>query len=212
MPRLIVCVLFGCVVLGAGLLSQAQETKPTPAASPAADPADPRHDELRAFRTAVVKTVNERDIDGLLKHLHPNVVVVWQNAEISRGHQGVRDYYLKTLGGPNAVLESYTIDPPDVKELTDFYGPNTGISYGTTTSHFKFKNGNTFDLHGPWSATLVKDNDRWQIVAFHASAGLFDNPVLAAATKTIYWAAGIAGAAGLILGAAVTAFLKRKRA
>src|SRR5262249_34040883 len=148
------------------------------------------------------------DIDGLLKHLHPDVVVVWQNAEISRGHKGVRDYYLKTLGGPDAVLESYTIAPPDVAELTIFYPGNTGISYGTTVSHFKFKNGDTFDLNGPWSATVVKENDQWQIVAFHASAGLFDNPVLAAAKKFLVWGCVIAGVVGLAVGALAVAFLR----
>src|SRR5262249_35994604 len=149
MSRLIASALSVWLVVLTGL-SLAQDPKVGPAAKVAADPNDPRHDELRAFRNAVVKSINDRDIDGLLKHLHPDVVVVWQNAEISRGHKGVRDYYLKTLGGPDAVLESYTI-APHVDELTIFYPGNTGISYGTTISRFKFKNGDTFDLNGPWS-------------------------------------------------------------
>jgi ketosteroid isomerase-like protein len=207
MPRLIVCALLGWIAIISHLFAVAQDPKALPIAKP--DPNDPRHEELRGLRAAVVKAVNDRDIDGLLKQLHPNVMVVWQNAEISRGHQGVRDYYLKTLGGPDATLESYTVEP-QVEELTIFHGNDTGISYGTTLSRFKFKNGDTFDLNGPWSATLVKENDRWQIVAFHASAGLFDNPLLAVAKRALYWGCGIAGAVGLAVGALAMAFIRRR--
>jgi ketosteroid isomerase-like protein len=210
MYRLIVAGFFGWIAVFAGVCAVAQEANAPAGAKAEADANDPRHDELRALRDAVVKAVNDRDIDALLKHLHPNVVVVWQNAEISRKHQGVRDYYLKTLGGPNAVLESYTVDP-HVDELTIFYGADTGISYGTATSHFKFKDGETFALHGPWSATLVKEDGRWQIVEFHASAGLFDNPLVAAAKKALYWGCGLAGAAGLAVGMLGMAIFRRKK-
>src|SRR5690348_9540060 len=73
------------------------ETKePAPAAATtkeAAGKEDPAHGELRKVRDGLVKAVEARDIDGVLSFLDPNVVVVWQNGETSRGHEGVRAYY-----------------------------------------------------------------------------------------------------------------------
>ena len=54
-------------------------------AGAAAQPAeDPAHAELRALRDALVDAVNKKDVDALLRHLHPDVVVTWLNAEVSR--------------------------------------------------------------------------------------------------------------------------------
>jgi ketosteroid isomerase-like protein len=172
---------------------------------------DPAHEELRALRAAIEKGVNEQDIDGLLEHVHKDVVVVWQNAEISRGHKGVRDYYQKYLAGPDALLHSYTIEPK-VAELTILHGGSTGISYGTMTSHFKFKNGRAMDVEGPFSATLVKNDGKWQIAELHASVGLFSNPLVAAATSALWWGCGIAGAVGILVGALGMLLVRRRKA
>jgi ketosteroid isomerase-like protein len=149
-----------------------------------------------------------------LVHLHPDAVVVWQNAEISRGHDGVRKYYDKNLGGPDAVLESYTVEPT-VSERTALYGDDMGIAYGTIRCHFKFKDGRQFDLTGPWSATLVRNNGTWQIVSFHASVGLFDNPLLLRMTTWLLWGCIAAFAGGLAIGtvlmAVLMAVIKRRK-
>lgn len=205
MVRSLGYVLLAWWVVGLGAAALAQQPKAVE------DPSDPRHDELRALRAAVVKAVNEQNIDALLPHLHPNVVIVWQNAEISRKHQGVRDYYQKTLGGPDSILKSFSVEPT-VDELTIFYGDNTGISYGKAVSKFKFRDGDTFDLNGPWSATLVKTDGRWQIAEFHASAGLFDNPLLEAAKNALYIGVAVAGGVGVLLGAMIVLIVKRRQA
>src|SRR5262245_53582257 len=102
MVRLIMCGLCGCLLALVPLSIAAQDKQPPKGKEVA--PEDPIHDELRALRAGVEKAVNGKDIDGLLKHVHANVVVVWQNGEISRGHKGVREYHKKVMEAPDAPL------------------------------------------------------------------------------------------------------------
>lgn len=151
--------------------------------------------------------MNKGDIERELTYLHPNVVVTWHNAEVSRGRDGVRAYLNRILSGPNRVVASYSADlEPD--ELTILYGGDTGISFGSATEHFKLANGTSLDLPSRWSATLVKDGDKWLIASLHASDDLFDNPLLSIAKRLTY----IAGAGCLVVGLLI-GFLwgKRKR-
>jgi len=89
------------------------------------------------------------------------------------------------------------------------YGSDTGISYGVSASHYKFKNGRTLDIGGPWSATMVKEDGRWRILTCHASVGAFDNPLLTAARDALYWWCGIAGCVGLLVGMLGLALVRR---
>ena len=107
--------------------------------------------------------------------------------------------------GPDKVVASFKADV-NVDELTILYG-NTGISFGSAVEHFKLTRGGTLDLPARWSATLVKEGDQWRIASLHASDNLFDNPLLAQARRTVYWAAGLS----LLLGLAAGWLLGRRR-
>jgi ketosteroid isomerase-like protein len=137
--------------------------------------------------------------DRELTFMHPNVVVTWHNAEVSRGRDGVRAYLTRMLSGPNKVVSTYSATV-DVDELTILYGGGTGISFGSAIEHFKLNDGRMLDLPARWTATLVKDDDKWLIASLHASDNLFDNPLLAIAKRTAYWAGGGALLVGLLAG------------
>jgi ketosteroid isomerase-like protein len=174
-----------------------------PASSQAPPPKDEAvHSELRALRDGLIDAMNKGDIDRELAYMHPNVVVTWHNAEVSRGRDGVRAYLTRMLSGPNRVVSSYSATV-DVDELTVLYGGSTGISFGSAIEHFKLNDGRMLDLRARWSATLVKDGDKWLIASLHASDNLFDNPLLAIAKRTAYWAGGVALLVGLIAGFAI---------
>src|SRR5882672_549085 len=160
------------------------------------------HNELRALRDGLIDAMNKGDIQRELAYMHPNVVITWHNAEVSRGRDGVRAYLTRMLSGPNKVVSSYSATV-DVDELTILYGGDTGISFGSAVEHFKLNDGKMLDLPARWSATLVKDGDKWLIASLHASDNLFDNPLLAIAKRTAYWAAGVALLVGLIAGFAI---------
>lgn len=168
---------------------------------------DPAHGELRALRDALVDAVNKKDVDALLRHLHPDVVVTWQNAEVSRRHAGVRAYLARMLDGPDRIVDEFTTNP-SVDELTILHGGDTGISFGSSRDHFKLRGGQSFDLDSRWSATVVRQDGRWVVAAFHASVNMFDNPLLAGAQRL-----ALGGAAGaLILGLVAGYVIARRRA
>jgi ketosteroid isomerase-like protein len=160
---------------------------------------DPAHVPLRALRDDLVDAVGKRDLPRLLGHLHPNVVVTWQNAEVSRGRDGVRSYLERMLGGEQSVVERFTT-APEVDELTILYGGDTGIAFGRSTDHFQLRHGPAFDLSTRWTATLVKESGAWQIAAFHASTNIFDNPLTRAARRWLVWAAAVALLVGVAVG------------
>ncbi len=180
---------------------------PPPAATPAAlAPATPDqaaqarvHDELRSLRDELAGAVNRSDLPAILRCLHPNVVVTWQNAEVSRGREGVRRYYERMLAGPSRVVESFAVQPT-VDELTILHGDDTGLAFGRSQDHFVLKGGLDFTLDGRWSATLVRHEGRWVVASFHASTNLFDNVLLRIEQRLKWWLGAIGLLLGLILG------------
>src|SRR6478672_5233590 len=143
---------------------------------------DAVHNELRAFRDGLLAAMNKGDIEGEIAFFHPNAVVTWHNAEVSRGREGIRSYLNRMLTGPNKVVASYKADV-NVDELTILYGGDTGLSFGSAVEHFTLTSGKSLDLPARWSATLVKEGDKWLIANLHASDNLFDNPLLALAKR-----------------------------
>jgi uncharacterized protein (TIGR02246 family) len=178
------------------LLSLSPLPLPAQAPPPASDEAT--HNELRALRDGLLDAMKKGDIERELTFFHPNAVVTWHNAEVSRGRDGIRKYLTRMLQGPNKAVDSFNADV-NVDELTILYGGDTGIAFGSAVEHFKLASG-SFDLPARWSATLVKEDGRWLIASLHASDNLFDNPLLNAAKRTIGWTGGIALAIGLAIG------------
>ena len=156
---------------------------------------DPAHNELRALRTEVIDAITKGDFDRVLRHVHTNVVVTWQNHDVCRGHQGLREFFDRI--GEDA-FKGYKV-PPTPDELTILYRGDTGVSFGQTVAQYKFL-GKDFEMKSRWTGTLVKEDGRWLLASYHVSANLLDNPLLNAAKSGLYWVGGVALAAGLILG------------
>src|SRR5690349_2951242 len=160
---------------------------------------DPVHNELRALRDGLLAGMNSGDIEAQLVFLHPNVVVTWHNAEVSRGRDGVRKYLDRMLHGPSKVVEKFGAEV-EADELSILYGGDTAIAFGHAQEHFSLAGGRNFDFTGRWSATLVKEDGKWLIANLHTSDNIFDNPLLNAATKLLWWVGGGALVVGAILG------------
>jgi ketosteroid isomerase-like protein len=178
---------------------------------PAATSEDPAHTELRKVRDGLVKAVEERNIEGVLSYLHPNVVVIWQNGEVSRGHAGVREYYTRMLVGEKRIVESIKSNAK-VADLALLYGGDTALAWGTLNDDFKLTDGMEFHLTSYWTATLVRENGRWVLASFHASNNVFDNSVLHLAVRKVsMWAGGIGAAVGAFVALLIALMLKRRR-
>lgn len=173
---------------------------------------DPVHNELRALRDGVLDAFNKRDIDRLLTYVHKDAVVTWQNGEVSRGHEGIRDYYRKMMTGDHRVVESVDAKA-EVDRLTTLFGDKNGLAAGSLAEDFHLTDGRQFHLDNRWTATVVKEDGRWQIAGLHISADVFHNPILEMAIKkTAWWVGGAALGVGLLLGIVIGRMLRRRRA
>jgi uncharacterized protein (TIGR02246 family) len=165
---------------------------------------DPAHEELRTLRTEIINAITKGDIDTVLTHVHPDVVVTWQNSEVCRGRQGLKDFFDR-MGKKS--FKGYKI-PPTPDELTVLHGGDTGVSFGKTVAEYNLL-GRQYEIESRWTATLVKQDGKWLLGAYHISMNTLDNPLLTAAKNALY----IAGAAGLVIGILIGRILgKRARA
>lgn len=168
------------------------------------------HNELRALKAGLVEAVNEQDIDKMLSFLAEDVVATWQNSEVFRGHEGVREFFGRVQEASKKTFLGYAV-PPTPDDLTILYDNRTGISFGSSTGRYKVA-GMQFEMENRWSATLVKQGGRWLVASYHVSTNLLDNPVLNAAKSTMIWGIGIAFLAGLVVSLLVVKLLARKKA
>ena len=208
-----------CVLLLLALLlltptsARAQDVPAT--AAPTTRPADSGDAqslaEISKLRDELVDAYNKRDIDRLLSHLHPDVVVTWQNAEVSLGREGVRKYYERMMVGPDSVVLDLKSNP--VVEGRTVYGGNMSISYGHMNDEFKLREGLEFKPDSRFSAALVKEDGKWLVKGFHASGDMFDNPIThIAARRAATFAGAIAGVMGIVLGFLLGRVTGRRRA
>jgi ketosteroid isomerase-like protein len=180
-------------------------------AEPEKQPADDAlAKDLRAFRESLFESYKKRDLDAFLEHVHPNVVYTWQDATVCQGREDIRDYIRRMTDGPGALVQSQTTRE---LALTDrvIYGGNTVVGWGKAVEDFKLRDGRQFTLNSRWTATAVKEGDRWLVTGVHVSVNAFDNDVLQLVARQIGWWAGGGGLlAGLVIGAGLVWLLRRR--
>lgn len=164
---------------------------------------DPAHQELRTVRTQIIDSITKGDIDAVLTHVHPDVVVTWQNSEVCRGKQGLKDFF-ERMGRKS--FKGYKV-PPTPDDLTIFHGGDTGVSFGKTVAEYDLL-GKNYEIESRWTATLVKQDGKWLLAAYHISMNTLDNPLLTAAKKGLYIAAGTGLVIGVLIGLGIS---KRRR-
>lgn len=206
---LLLVLMCGGLLTG-GIAAQDDNSEEEVSASPDGTTEEAEHEALRELRDALTEAVLSGDVESQLALADENVVTTWQNNRVARGHDGLQAFLNEMNGGAEKVFQGYTV-PPTADELTILHGGDTGVVYGTSVPHYKLL-GMEFDLENRWTATVVKDDDQWKIAAYHVSANILDNPVLTAAKKSTYWAAGIAFLVGLLAGCFGGRFLKKKPA
>src|SRR5687768_1169465 len=119
MKRFTVHVTFMMVVITSAVIAPAQtapaQTAPATAPATAAGGAGVTSDDptqaITLLRQELIDSFNKGDVDRLLSHLDPEVVITWQNAEVCRGPAQVRAYYDKMMTGPERRVEKVSSDP-----------------------------------------------------------------------------------------------------
>ncbi|HZN67114.1 MAG TPA: nuclear transport factor 2 family protein [Tepidisphaeraceae bacterium] len=179
-----------------------------PATQSVTDP-DPTR-AIGLLRAELVDAFNKGDMDRLLSHLDPDVVVTWQNAEVCRGPQAVRAFYERMMVGPDRVVRRISASP--TVDDRHVYDGSWAVSWGNMHDEFELNDGSGFRFDSRFTATIARRGDAWKVVAFHASVNAFDNAILGIAAKKAGTWAGIGGAVvGLVVGAIIGLILGRRR-
>lgn len=174
---------------------------------PPNDPhAEDRQQMLRIFRE-VETSINEQNLDRMVKQMDPAATVIWANGEVSRGPAEILAYYDRMVKGPDRVLSRYTTKAK-LNGHARFLGDGTvAIADGTMEDEFTSTIRGPFKLNSNWTTTLAKINGEWKVVALHLSANVFNNVLLDDAKKALTYTAG----GGLLAGALIGWFLGRRK-
>jgi ketosteroid isomerase-like protein len=169
---------------------------------------DPVNDELRQLHKLLTEAVNKGDIDSVLEHCAADIIFTPSDGDVCRGKPAVRAYFERMMESPNKRFQSFTTDATVDGHLI-YPGP-TIVAWGPSKDHYKLSNGMEFTVDSRWTATLIKEGDRWFVANIHVSCNLFDNPMLNLARQMLFWGAGVAGGGGLLVGLLLGWILKRR--
>jgi hypothetical protein len=203
-----------CFLLGLGFLLslneaavRAQEAA-TQEASPEASVDTKAIDvELDKFRDDLFHAFNTGDYPTMLeKYCHKDIIATWQDGTTSEGHAGVIAEFDKL----KQFIDKMTVDATTDKRLILNDG-NLVISSGEMKDHYVLGRGPSVNLNSRWSATLIKDNDRWVLVSFSASTNAFDNEVVSLyLTSQKYTVSAAAGLIGIGIGLLLSRIMNRR--
>lgn len=216
------CMRFYIAIIGALLAGTAAGSEVQGSDTLTAERTDVEavHNSLRQVRDQIMESWQHRDIDAVLSHVDPNIVVTWQDGAVNRGPDAIRAFYKEMLVGEQSVLadiqSTLTVDT-----LSILHGSDTAIAYGSVHDNMTFRHpvgasllgaGKMLALDSRWTATLVRKEGEWKLASYHVSANLFSNPVMDLVSKG---AARVGGLIGFVSGAVVVLLfgwlLRRRR-
>lgn len=134
--------------------------------------------ELSELREGLVDGFKRRDISAMLAYVTPDIIVTWQNAEISHGKDELRTFIEQMMVGPDSVVSE--VDGSPTIEGRKIYD-NQIISYGHMNDRFTLRaTGETLPFDSRFSALVVRNEGRLALSGLHLSVNAFDNAIMAA--------------------------------
>jgi ketosteroid isomerase-like protein len=169
------------------------------------------HDALRKIKTDVLNAINTRNLAGMDKVLHKPAMVTVITQEAFTDAGALQTYYDGLFTRKLVRIGKINIEA-DADELSQIYTGTFAVARGSTQEAYELADGRHFDLHGRWTATAIKEDGQWKLLAIHSGINFINNPVITAVEKsTAYFGAG-GLALGLVLGFGLSLLIRRKRA
>jgi ketosteroid isomerase-like protein len=164
--------------------------------------------ELDAFRDGLFTAFNERKYEEMLKeYCHEGVIAIWQDGTTSKGHAGVLAEFDKL----SQFIDKMQVQPTLESRLVLNDGKLV-VSEGQMFDKYALSRGENVELKSRWTATLIKQDDRWRLISFSGTANAFDNQVVDLYLRQArYTGGGIGVLLGLAIGIAGAVVFTRKR-
>ena len=171
-------------------------------------PAD--HEQLRALLEHLRDAINSRDIDALTPYLHAPFAATMITQDLVSTPDQLKNYFQRWMEGDSAMVKKLTITP-EADDLTNIYDDKYGIVHGTNIENYELVTGNNYTIHSRWTATVIKDQGQWKLLAIHSGVNFLDNPVMDAVTDETLTMAFIAGGMGVVTGFLIAWLIRRKK-
>lgn len=168
------------------------------------------HDALRKIKADVLNAINTRNLRGMDAILHKPfmVTVVTQDTFTDTG--ALQAYYDGLFTRQLLRMARVNIEA-EADELSHIQTGTFAVARGSTKELYELADGRRFDMRGRWTATAVKEDGQWKLIAIHSGTNFLDNPVLTAVEKSTAYVGAGGLAAGLALGSLLGFLFGRRR-
>jgi ketosteroid isomerase-like protein len=175
------------------------------------NPQEADHAALRKLKDDVTNAINTRNlaaVDGML-HKPFLSTVITQESFNETGK--LRSWFDDLFSRPLLRLRHFRIEA-EADEMAQIYTGTFAVARGSTKERYELADGRGFDFDGRWTATAIKTNGQWKVLAIHAGTNFLDNPVINAIERHTMTLAAISTAMGVFVGFLFGFFLRRRQA
>ena len=161
-------------------------------------------EQLDQTKTEIFQLFNQgKYADIAEQHCHPEITCMWNDGTRSKGRQGVVDFFAKLKEFIDVIQVN-----PTTAERAIYENGKYIVSIGALGDSYEMASGNSFDLNSSWMATLVYEDDKWQLISFASSTNAFDNPVI---DGFLMLRTAVSAGIGLLVGVVLTLLFRRKK-
>jgi hypothetical protein len=168
------------------------------------------HEALRKLKTDVITAINTRNVQSMDTLLHKPFMSTLITQDSFTDIERLKAYFDGLFTRPVLRINKITMEAePD--EQAQIYTGTFAVARGGTKEVYELGDGRTYTIPGRWTATTIKDNGQWKVLAVHTGVNFIDNPVMTAVEKsTLYFGAG-GVALGAVIGFLLGFLIRRKR-
>ena len=169
------------------------------------------HQELRAILATVQSAINSGNYDAMLPVVSKDIRATPINQEVLSSPQDVSAYF-KRWFGPGGFLKKLDMNF-EADALAELSVDKTwALSRGSGIERYTLADGRKYDLKTRWTATMAKETDgKWRLRAIHIGTDFLDNAILAEAKAAVWKVGWGAALGGLVVGAGLFFFLRRRK-
>lgn len=166
--------------------------------------------EAADLATSLADSIGSGDFARAGTLLAPDVVVTFQNGDVSRGREDVVKYANGMFNGQGALVQAYSGAPVVTGVAT--VDDSTRVVTGTSTDRMTLSSGAPMVLETRWTATIARRDGAWKIVSLHLSTNMLDNPIIEKMKTTSYLLGAFGLVMGITIGIGVSMLLRRRAA
>jgi ketosteroid isomerase-like protein len=167
------------------------------------------HEALRKLKADVLIAINSRNLAAIDTLLHKPFLATPITQDSFDDAGKLKAWFEDLFKRPLLRLTGLHMDA-DADELAQIYTGTLAVARGSTKERYELADGRGFDIQGRWTATAIKEDGQWTVLAVHTGTNFLDNPVLNAIERnTLYFTAGGAGVG--VLGGILFGFLIGRR-